>query len=56
MTSIREDGENISISDYYELILCIIAKRVGQCMKNDEALLLSALHRDFISEVYTNVF
>ena len=31
-------------------------KRVGQCMKNDEALLLPARHRDFISEVYANAF
>ena len=51
MTSIRVDSENMSISDYYDLIFCIIAKKVGQCMKNDEAMLLTVLHRDFVSEL-----
>jgi hypothetical protein len=44
MSTIYDNRENITISDYLEYIVCLVCKKVGEHMIADEAVLLPTLH------------
>ena len=56
MSMIYDNRENATTSDYLEYVACKVCKKLGECMKTDEALLLPSLHKDFANEAIANLF
>lgn len=40
--------KNAPLSDYIEYTVCLVCKGLGGKMKNDEAVLLPTLHKEFV--------
>ena len=51
--SLQGKGENIESIDFYEMVMCIIAKNLIALLKADEAVLLSTLYKSFVDKVYS---
>ena len=56
MSMIYDNRENATMSDYLEYVACKVCKKLGECMKTDEALLLPSLHKEFAYEAVANLF
>ena len=51
--TLQGKGENIESIDFYEMVMCIIAKNLIALLKADEAVLLSTLYKSFVDKVYS---
>ena len=56
MSQIYDSRESATMSDYLEYVACKVCKKLGECMKKDEALLLPSLHKEFANEAVANLF
>ncbi len=50
-----DERESIGLNGYLEFVACVVAKKVGERMKADVAMLLPALHNELAYEAFANV-
>lgn len=55
MSQIYDSRESATMSDYLEYVACKVCKKLGECMKKDEALLLPSLHKEFANEAFADL-
>ena len=50
---LNNKGSDMLRSEYFELIACLTAHKLATALKNDEAMLLPAVHQSFTNEAYS---